>query len=151
LGATFGYTDAELTENLPVLTDGLDGDKLPYVPEYSFGVNARYEFPLFTDLGGTGFVGGDLTVQDGQTNRLRPTDPTYREMDGHTIVSLRAGVDADMWSAIVGVNNLFDEDETTAYLFNGNSQPRPPRTGYVPPGEVRPWPRTFFVSLRRSF
>lgn len=149
LGATFGYTDAELTENLPVLADGLAGDTLPYVPEYSFGLNGRYEFPFLTDMGGTGFVGGDLTYQDSQQNRLRPTDPTYREIDSHTIVNLRLGVEGDMWSAIAGVNNAFDEDETTAYTFNGNSQPRP--TGYVPPGEVRPWPRTFFVSLRRSF
>jgi outer membrane receptor protein involved in Fe transport len=148
LGATFGYTDGELTENLPVLNDGLDGDKLPYVPEYSFGVNGRYEFPLFTNLGGTGFVGGDLTFQDEQNNRLRPTDPTYREIDSHSIVSLRVGVDAEAWSAILGVNNAFDEDETTAYTFNGNSQPN---VGFVPPGEVRPWPRTFYLTLRRSF
>lgn len=151
LGATFGHLNAELTEDLPVLTDGLDGDKLPYVPEYTFGINARYEFPLFTELGGTGFTGGDVTYQDGQTNRLRPTDPTYREMDSHTIVNLRVGVEADMWSAIVGVNNAFDEDETITYTFNGNSQPRPAGSGFVPPGEVRPWPRTFYVSLRRSF
>jgi outer membrane receptor protein involved in Fe transport len=148
LGATVGYTKAELTEDLPVATDGLDGDELPYVPEYSFSLSGRYEFPAFTSLGGTGFIGGDLTFQDDQVNRLRPTDPTYREIDSYSVANLRIGVDGDSWSAIAGVNNLFDEDETTAYTFNGNSQPN---VGFVPPGEVRPWPRTFFVSLRRSF
>ena len=149
LGATFGYTDAELTEDLPVLADGRDGDTIPYVPEYSFSLNGRYEFPFLTDLGGTGFVGGDLVYQDDQQNRLRPTDPTYREIGNHTVVNLRFGVDSENgWSAIAGVNNVFDEDETITYTFNGNSQPN---VGYVPPGEVRPWPRTFFISARRSF
>jgi len=148
LGATVGYTKAELTEDLPVATDGLAGDELPYVPEYSFSLTGRYEFPAFTSLGGTGFIGGDLTFQDEQVNRLRPTDPTYREIDSYSVANLRIGVDGDSWSAIAGVNNLFDEDETTAYTFNGNSQPN---VGFVPPGEVRPWPRTFFVSLRWSF
>jgi outer membrane receptor protein involved in Fe transport len=99
-------------------------------------------------LGGTGFIGGDVVFQDDQVNRLRPTDPTYREIDSYSIANLRIGVDGERWSAIAGVNNVFDEDETTAYTFNGNSQPP---VGFVPPGEVRPWPRTFFVSLRRSF
>ena len=100
-------------------------------------------------LGGTGFVGGDLVYQDDQQNRLRPTDPTYREIGSHTVVNLRFGVDSENgWSAIAGVNNVFDEDETITYTFNGNSQPN---VGYVPPGEVRPWPRTFFISARRSF
>ena len=148
LGATLGYTEAELTEDLPVATDGLDGDRLPYVPEYSFSLNGRYQFPAFTSFGGTGFVGGDLSFQDDQVNRLRPTDPTYRQIDSYSVLNLRVGVEGEQWSAIVGVNNVFDEDETTAYTFNGNSQPA---VGFVPPGEVRPWPRTFFVSLRRSF
>lgn len=148
LGATFGWTDAELTQDLPVAADGMDGDTLPYVPEYSFSVDGRYEFPFLTNLGGMGFIGGDVRYQDDQVNRLRPTDPTYREIDSHTIVNLRVGVESDTWSAIAGVNNAFDEDETMAYTFNGNSQPN---VGFVPPGEVRPWPRTFFVSLRRSF
>src|SRR5690606_10343019 len=99
LGATFGYTNAELTEDLPVATDGLAGDRLPYVPEYSFSLNGRYEFPAFTRLGAHGFISGDMTYQDDQVNRLRPTDPTYREIDSHSIVNLRIGVESDMWSA----------------------------------------------------
>ncbi len=148
LGATVGYTNAELSEDLPVAGDGMDGDELPYVPEYSFSLNGRYDFPLLTNLGGRGFIGGDLTYQDDQVNRLRPTDLTYREIDSHSIANLRIGVEGESWSAIVGVNNVLDEDETIAYTFNGNSQPP---VGFVPPGEVRPWPRTFYVSLRRSF
>ncbi|MEJ8567806.1 TonB-dependent receptor [Elongatibacter sediminis] len=148
LGATFGWTDAELTQDLPVADDGMDGDALPYVPEYSFSLSGRYEFPFLTSIGGMGFIGGDLTFQDDQQNRLRPTDSTYREIDSYSVFNLRVGVDGEKWSAIAGVNNLFDEDETTAYTFNGNSQPA---VGYVPPGEVRPWPRTFYLSFRRTF
>jgi outer membrane receptor protein involved in Fe transport len=148
LGATFGYTNAELTEDLPIVNDGLDGDTLPYVPEISISLNGRYEFPFLTNVGGTGFVGGDLTFQDDQVNRLRPTDSTYREIDSYTLVNLRFGVEGDDWTAIAGLKNAFDEDETTAYTFNGNSQPP---VGFVPPGEVRPWPRTFYLSFRKSF
>ena len=148
LGATFGYTKAELTEDLPIVSDGLDGDTLPYVPEISFSLNGRYEFPFLTNIGGTGFVGGDLTFQDDQVNRLRPTNSTYREIDSYTVVNLRFGVEGDDWTAIAGLKNAFDEDETTAYTFNGNSQPP---VGFVPPGEVRPWPRTLYLSFRKSF
>jgi len=134
---------------LKALALRLDGDTLPYVPEYSVSLNGRYEFPFLTSKGGTGFVSGDLMFQGDQSSRLRPNDPTYREIDSYSLVNLRIGVETDSgWLAIAGIDNVLDEDETTAYTFNGNSQPN---VGFVPPGEVRPWPRTLFVSLRRSF
>ncbi|MEJ8569247.1 TonB-dependent receptor [Elongatibacter sediminis] len=148
LGFTYGYTDAELTQNLPVQSDGLDGDKLEYVPKHTFSVNGRFERPLGSNGGLTGFVSGDLSWVDDQANRLRPTSIQYREIGAYSLANLRFGVEGESWSAIVGVNNLFDEDETTAYIFNGGSQPP---VGFVPPAMVRPWPRTFYLSLRKSF
>ncbi len=148
LGATFGYTDAELTEDLPLVADGLKGDNLPYVPQYSLNLNGRYQFGVPENWGSNGFVGGDIAFIDNQQNVIRPTSTLYREIDSYSVANFRIGIEGENWTAITGVNNAFDEDETTAYTFNGNSQPN---VGFVPPGEVRPWPRTFYVSFRRTF
>ena len=148
LGAAFGYTNAELTEDLPLIADGLDGDKLPYVPEFNIFLDGRYNFDVPANWGGTGFVSGDIAFVDKQYTRSRPTSGQYREVGSYSVANLRVGIDGDEWTAIFGVNNIFDEDETSAYTFNGNSQPP---VGFVPPGEVRPWPRTFYLSVRRSF
>ncbi len=150
-GFTVNYNDAELTADAPIPANGMDGDKIPHVPEFSFSLNGRYERPLgWNDW--TGFISGDFSWVDEQRSQLRPTFITYREMDDYSILNLRAGVDGNGWSAVLSVENVLDEDETLAYLFNGGNQPsRLGLPGWVPPGMVRPWPRMVSFSLRKSF
>ena len=70
----------------------------------------------------------------------------------YSILNLRAGVDGDGWSAVVSLDNVLDEDETIAYIFNGGNQPsRFNLPGWVPPGMVRPWPRMVSLTVRKSF
>ena len=102
--------------------------------------------------GWTGFIGGDFSWVDDQTNELRPTFITYREMDSYSVLNLRAGVNGGGWSAVVSLDNVLDEDETLAYIFNGGNQPsRLGLPGWVPPGMVRPWPRMVSLTVRKSF
>ena len=150
-GATFNYSDAELTADAPIPANGMDGDKIPHVPETTFSLNGRYELPLGW-AGWTGFISGDFSWVDEQTNELRPTFITYREMDSYSVLNLRAGVNGDGWSAVVSLDNVLDEDETLAYIFNGGNQPsRLGLPGWVPPGMVRPWPRMVSLTVRKSF
>ena len=150
-GFTFNYNDAELTADAPIPANGMDGDKIPHVPELSFNLNGRYEWPLGWN-NWSGFVGGDFSWVDEQRSQLRPTFITYREMNDYSVLNLRAGVDGDGWSAVLSVDNVLDEDETLAYIFNGGNQPsRLGLPGWVPPGMVRPWPRMVSFSVRKSF
>ena len=52
------YTDAYLTQDTSAQVGGLDGDPLSYVPEWSFGVSADYEWEVWGDS--TAYVGGSL-------------------------------------------------------------------------------------------
>ena len=150
-GATFNYSEAELTADAPIPSNGMDGDTIPHVPEVTFNLNGRYERPLGWN-NWTGFISGDFSWVDDQVNKLRPTFITYREMDSYSILNLRAGVDGDGWSAVLSIDNVLDEDETLAYIFNGGNQPsRLGLPGWVPPGMVRPWPRMVSFSVRKSF
>ena len=150
LGFSFSYNDAQLTEDVPIPSNGMKGDDIPHVPEFTYSLNGRYERPV--GGGWTGFIGGDLSWVDDQTSQLRPTFITFRKMDSYSVLNMRAGLEGNDWSAVLSVDNVLDEDETLAYIFNGGNQPsRLGRDGWVPPGMVRPWPRMVSFTLRKSF
>ncbi len=147
LGMGFNYNNAELTEDLPIPTDGLDGDNIEFVPEFTLSLNTRYERAIgIRDW--TGFIGGDWSYIDEQANRLRPTNRQFREFDSYSILNLRAGINGDDWSATLGIDNVFDEDNTIGLTFNSDNQPP---GGFIPPAENRPWPRTISFTVRKLF
>ena len=94
LGLNGAYTDSKLDENFPVIsvpqgpflvqiTSGLEGDSLPYVPEWSWSGTADYTVPLNSDW--TAHFGGALRFVDetenGTTNveeHLRAPRPRRR-------------------------------------------------------------------------
>jgi outer membrane receptor protein involved in Fe transport len=119
LSVTFAgaYTDAELTEDTDPLVGGLDGDALPFVPEWTLALGGDYEWDVFNDatayLGGQVAYTGDRLADFG--NRIDPLEPTSarREADAYTTVDLRAGVLWDNWSLELYGKNLTDEDGIT--------------------------------------
>ena len=147
VGFGVNYSDAKLTEDLPIPADGQAGDDIEFVPDITLNLNSRYQWPIGA-RGWTGFVGGDWAYVDEQTNRLRPTSPQFREIDSYSILNLRIGLEGEDWTAILGVDNVFDEDGTVAYIYNGGNQPA---VGFVPPAEIRPWPRMLTFNVRKSF
>lgn len=147
IGGNFAYTDSKLTEDLPILTDGQRGDRIPYIPKVTAGVNAHYERPVADGI--NAFLGADWSYTGSSRNRLRPTDRYYRVHQSHMMTNLRAGVSGEDWSLTLAVDNVFDTDRTIFYAFD--FQGPPPPGGFVPDNLVRPWPRTFSLSIRKSF
>lgn len=118
------YTDAELTEDTDPLVGGLDGDALPFVPEWTLALGGDYEWSAFGDA--TAYVGGQVAYTGDRPadfgNRIDPLDPTSprREADSYTTVDLRAGVLWETWSIELYGKNVTDEEGITDIIAPGN-------------------------------
>ncbi|MDH5823321.1 TonB-dependent receptor [Luteimonas sp. RD2P54] len=134
LGLNAAWTDASLKEDFQpttvqtpdfdvVLNSGLAGDRMPYVPEWSWSATAEYAFAL--GAGWQGLVGGALRhVGDrvgGTSDRERivlPGDPSTildetvtapLDVDGYQALDLYASVTNGSWNIRAYVNNATDE------------------------------------------
>jgi outer membrane receptor protein involved in Fe transport len=147
-GLGFAYTDSKLEEDLPIPEQGRKGDKLPYVPELTGNVNARYSWPMFQNW--EGFVGGDWSYVDDTANRLRPTDRYYRKLEAYDILNLRIGLQGgDGWQTVLSVENALDNDSIISYPFD--FQTAAAINGNIPDRLGRVWPRSVSLSLRKNF
>jgi iron complex outermembrane recepter protein len=103
------YTDATLTKDTDPIVGGLDGDALPYVPDWSFGLSADYEWKMRSNWtlafgGGVAYVGErtfDFVTRNGGGD--------LRTLDGYTTVDLRVGAYVGRWSFELYGKNLTDE------------------------------------------
>lgn len=105
------------------LTGGLNGDRLPFVPEWQANVSLDYEWAMGSNL--TAFVGGDVRLQSDQkagfSAGYRAAFGRQINLDGYQTVNLRAGLDFGVFTAQVFVRNLFDSDglvNAGAYPFS---------------------------------
>ena len=114
------YTDAELTQDTDPVVGGLDGDPLPFVPEWSLTLGGDYEWAAFGDS--TAYVGGHVSYTGERTadfgNRNAAGD--LREADAYTTVDLRAGIIRDRWSIELYGKNITDEEGITDIEAPGN-------------------------------
>jgi outer membrane receptor protein involved in Fe transport len=148
LGLGLSYNDSKLEESLPIPTQGLAGDRLPYVPQWTGSVNARYSWPMFQSW--EGFVGGDWAYTGDTANRLRPNDRYYRKLEAYDVLNLRVGVQGgDGWMTVFSVDNALDSDEIITYPFD--FQTTAAINGNIPDRLGRVRPRSISVSLRKSF
>jgi len=134
------YTDAQLTEDTDPLVGGMDGDPLPFVPEWSYGLSADYEWAVMGDS--TAYVGGNLGYTGERPADLGNLDPdgNVREIPSNTIVNLRAGLLTGRWSVEVYGKNVTDE-----LGINSVGSVDEAVTGRVELGVVRP--RTYGVKV----
>ncbi|HKS54866.1 MAG TPA: TonB-dependent receptor [Steroidobacteraceae bacterium] len=147
-GLGFAYTDSKLEEDLPIPEQGRKGDQLPYVPELTGSVNARYSWPMFQSW--EGFVGGDWSYVDDTANRLRPSDRYYRKLEAYDILNLRIGLQGgDGWQTVLSVENALDNDSIISYPFD--FQTAAAINGNIPDRLGRVWPRSISLSLRKNF
>ena len=139
-------TDAELTDDTPPVTGGLDGDRLPFTPRWAVTTSVDYEW----NIGGatTAFVGGDVRVVGDQPAAF---DPSYRAsfgqrltIDGDQTVDLRAGASWENFSLTVFARNLAD----SGGLTNAGGLGTRPGT-LLSASPIRP--RTFGVTAAASF
>lgn len=138
------YTDAVLTENTPVGTAGLKGDRLPYSAEWTGTLSLVQEFPVSNLL--DGFVSGGVTYVG---DRLAPfnnvsTTPRFT-MPSYTTFDLRGGVSAGNWDVTVYLKNLTDEK---GYL---SATPRNSTTGLSAYGVGVIQPRAVGLSFAMNF
>jgi outer membrane receptor protein involved in Fe transport len=144
LSVNGAYTDAELTEDTSDDVGGLDGDPLPFVPEWSFGLSGSYEWPVGGDamayVGGTAAFTGDRPIGFDQ----RDADGNVREVDGYTTLDLRAGLSYERWNFELYGKNLTNEEGITSVGTDNTVA-----TGVVDLGLIRP--RTYGLSASFEF
>ena len=139
-----GIDPADQRYPLEPAVGGHDGDPLPYVPEWSFGADANYEWQVMGDA--LAYVGANVGFVDDRPvdfNNLAP-DGSVREAEGYTTVNARAGIDFGRWSLEIYGRNLSDEEGVNNILAEGVLP-----NGNVGLGLIRP--RTYGVSLGASF
>jgi outer membrane receptor protein involved in Fe transport len=114
LSLNAAYTDAKLTEDTDPVVGGLDGDPLPYVPEWSFGLNADYEWSVRGNS--RAFVGGSLGYTGERTVQFnsRTADDSIRRADSFVKLDLRAGAFLGRWSVEVYGKNLTNDMGVTS-------------------------------------
>ena len=140
LSLNAAYTDAKLTQDTDAVVGGKDGDSLPYVPKWSFGLNADYEWTVK----GTSraYVGGSLGFTGERTVAFdnRAADGSIRQAASFTTLDLRAGVYVGHWTVELYGKNLTNEMGVTSI-----GDPGPLPNGALGLGLIRP--RTIGLSL----
>jgi outer membrane receptor protein involved in Fe transport len=141
LSAAGSWVDAKLSANNPILTTGMKGDRLPYVPDKTVTLSADYAWPMMrTNTAAS--LGADFVYTGSQTTALRPTDPVYKDLPSYNRVNLRAGVKAAHWSVNFVLSNVFDSRATVAVFQN---------TAFAPLAYIPIQPRTFTMTVRTDF
>lgn len=116
------YTDAKLRDDTPSVSGGLRGDRLPYTPEYSIGLNADYEWALAEDK--TAFAGASLRSLSRQTATydltFRTANGRQRTLPAYEVVDLRAGVDFGKFTLEAYAKNITNAEGKTAFEAPGN-------------------------------
>ena len=138
------YTDAQLTQDTDPIVGGKDGDPLPYVPEWSLGLNADYEW---TVKGNTrAYLGGSLGYTGERTVEFnnRAADGSIRLADSFVTLNLRAGAYFGRWSVELYGKNLTNDLGVTSIDSAG-----PLPNGALGLGLIRP--RTIGLSVTTRF
>ena len=144
--ANAALTDAKLDADAPALVGGRKGDRLPFTPDVSIGVNGDYEWSLGDTT--TAFVGASarfLTEQSGAyDNAFRTANGRQRQIASYEIVDLRAGVNFGAFQVEAFVKNLTDSEGRTSTEALGSAP-----LGALQAGIIRP--RTIGLSLGAGF
>jgi iron complex outermembrane recepter protein len=119
--------DAKLAENFCKSLDPLTGDpflpadcianepadfapigtQLPTTPRFKFNLTGRHEFPF---AGMDAHVQASFVHQDKSRSALLPFEGTVLgDNDAYQLVDVAFGVEKEKWSAVLFVDNLFDE------------------------------------------
>ena len=106
---TGAYTDADLTEDTDPVVGGVDGNPLPFVPDWQLALAADYEWSVFSDS--TAYVGGQVAYTGDRWADFnnRGPDGSIRMLENYTTVDLRAGLLLDGWSLELYGKNVTDE------------------------------------------
>ncbi len=106
ISLTGAYTDAYLTDDTDPVVGGLDGDPLPYIPNWTFGVSGDYQWTVGPDT--TAFIGTTLGLVGDRTADFSERGPNgdIRKVPSYTTLDLRAGIETDRWRLQAFAKNL---------------------------------------------
>ena len=138
------YTNAKLTQDTDPVVGGMDGDPLPYVPEWSYALNADYEWTVKGSS--RAYVGGSLDYTGERTVAFsqRAADGSILQADSFLTLNLRAGLYHGRWSVELYGKNLTNEMGVTSIDAAG-----PLPNGALGLSLIRP--RTIGVSVGTRF
>ena len=113
------YTDAYLTEDTDPVVGGLDGDPLPYIPEWSFGLTGDYEWTVGSESllyvgGGIAYVGDRAFSYEAREDNGEPS-----RIDSYVTFDLRAGLYSGRWSFELYGRNLTNEMGVVSVALDG--------------------------------
>ncbi len=139
------FTNARLTSDAPAAS-GFTGDKLPYTPRYSIGLNSDYQWALTGNV--QAFFGGSLRFLSKQRG---PFDAVYIASFGrravipsYASVDLSAGIEVGRYTIEAYARNLTNSDgKTSVSSITGIPN------GAVQTGMIRP--RTAGLSVTAAF
>jgi len=131
------------------------GQRIPFIPNYTFSGGAQYEHALGA-LGLTGFANGTVTYTGNYTTYIEAPDGSAQNpiIGDYAITNFRLGVRNDRWSADVGIANAFDRRVVVSLspvqaLFTSYGL-RVPTGGNLDDWQM--WrPRTLTLTLRANF
>ncbi len=110
----YGYLEAEFDEFPNAIdTDGnlfdASSNKLPLAPENTFTAGLEYERPI---MSGNGYARVDYSFVDEQFGSV--DNSPSRAMDSYQLWNVRIGYDDDRWGVQAFVENLADEEYSSA-------------------------------------
>ena len=113
------YIDAKLTQDTDPIVGGLNGDPLPYVPKWGFGLSGDYQWAVGKDW--TLLVGAGIGYVGERTFDFvtRQEDGSLHKLDSYTTVDLRAGAYFGPWSFELYGKNLTNERGVTGVAAAG--------------------------------
>ena len=105
LETDFWRTDADRIAGLPANAPA--GTPMPYVPDLQLTGIWRTSFEIGSM---PGFFQAAVAHTGGRWNDLDTLNvPARRKMDAYTLAHVSGGIERDNWSAVLFVNNVFDE------------------------------------------
>lgn len=135
LRAGFTYTRAELdgdassSDPESIFSGGLDGNQVPYIPEYllTAGVGVEYgKFGLYLDAN---YVPEMFATASNTTSQLDPTgdpDARYGKTDSYFLMDLSAEYNiTDQVRVFAGIRNLFDKEYISSRSPEGSRSGAP--------------------------
>ncbi len=148
VAASFGYTDAKLTQisaGASASIGAVAGDSLPLTPKETFSLSADQIVPLTPTLSAT--FGGTLRVQSDMPTGF-PGDPLNPniQIPAYAVFGLRAGLNWDRYTLQIRGDNLGNEIGFTTIATN-----RVFAGQVVPANAVVTRPRSVTVSLSARF
>lgn len=139
LTAGGAYIDSKLSTDVKNLK-AKEGDKAPFVPEFTFSSSAEYVFAVSDDL--DAFVYAGYQYMGERFTEFSPQLSTYRKMDAYNVVNLRAGLTHEGVELSIYANNALDSRGVIRAL---------PASPFDPEARIRITPRTVGANIRVAF